>query len=196
MASAATVPAVIRDYVTRDIDPNKHDVTDPWDYYRAQVPILSKDVPVKIDFLTGEPITYDNFNTPELASPLQEGTGDRVINEMIRLKVKVPETKRMAQVGDGIPSVPMTPQEYQQMKIWAGKGDPEHGIPPMKEAIRAFIDSPAFDRFENDAPKAKIISDIISTYNKFGRNKIQSDPNFDFGERLKAAQQQRTEQMK
>lgn len=186
MVTAATVPAIISKGVTQALDPEVKDIRSPWDFFLSKVPMLSESIPGKVD-LWGQPVTYDNFNSPDFIDPI---TGqDPVSAKMRELKVRIPETRRT--VGQ----TPMTPEEYQRMKMYAGQGDPSAGVPPLRESIKELMRSPSFKALQHDEARAAIIEDMIADYNSFGREMLMRDPHYTFGKRYQASQLQKMEKM-
>jgi len=179
------VPNVVKKRVTRNIDPNVKQINSPFEAFISKVPFWSKKVTNKID-LWGEPMTYDHFLDPSIASPI---TGkDPVASEMRKIGVKIPVTRANAF------GVALSPQEYEAMMVYAGKGFGT--LPPLRDKIAEMMQSPLYNAFAHDAGRAELIHGIILDYRAAARSALLEDPRFNLKQRIQIEQIKQRERMR
>lgn len=177
-------PNIIKQQVTKRIDPNVKDLSNPWESLVARVPVWSKTVANKID-LWGEPMRYDNFVDPAIASPIT-GADDLSVY-MRKIGMRLPESRRTFQ------GVRMTPHEYEQFMIYAGKG--ALGLPPLRDMLVKEVTSPNWKKFTSDKTRTNRLRTVINKYRKAARIQLLNDPNFSFGQRVKIQQAKEQQQL-
>lgn len=159
-------------------DPNLKDMSSPMALFQSKIPFWASKISNKID-LWGNPMTYEHFADPSLTSTIT-GT-DMVSEEMRRVRVVVNKPRRSMQVGEV--AVKMTPQEYEQFNIYAGKG--VFGQPPLRDAIAGAMQSPYYrGKNTSDFRRRKYIEAYITKYREAARFALAKDDNFDFGKRV------------
>ena len=182
--AAGFIPGGVKQQVTKRLDPQVKSITNPLEAFISKVPMISKTVEPKID-LWGQPMHYDHHLDADLASKL---TGkDPVSVEMRRIRMKIPETRRM-QGG-----VRMTPQEFRKFLEYSGQG--AFGMPPLRDEIVSRMNSPIYKAFASDAGRAEYIRDAIHMYRAIGRDAVVQDKNFSLGKRIQQKQQQDAKKM-
>jgi len=183
--AAGFIPGGIRQQITKRIDPGVKDITAPIESFIARVPWLSRNITDKID-LWGDPMTYNHFLDPSLASRITGG--DPVSEEMRSVGVKLPETRRM------IEGTKLTPQEFQQYMIYSGKG--VFGLPPLREELKNRMESDYYSKFATDFGKADYLKDAINMYRKLASTAMIQDTNFDLAQRIQLDQEKRLAKMR
>lgn len=151
----------------------------------ARTPFWSKTLEAKIG-LWGDPMRYDNWLDPNLASPL---TGeDEVANLLRNLRVTIPTIPRIGYAPDKHNVVRFTREEYQYLHIVRGKGVPEWGIPPLRDRLITEIQSPLFSQYETDIGRAEHLAAVIKEYQGIARSALEMHPHFTYGQRKMAAE--------
>jgi hypothetical protein len=168
MLASATVPYAATAYARKD-DPGIKEFRNPLQFYMSKVPELNKGLTTLVD-LFGEDITYDNFNVPDVASPV---TGkDPIVAELQKVKVKYPERSRIME------NVQLTQEECRAAYQLAGKGDILQQIPSMRESLTDKINDPTYQAMEHDEAKAGMLHEVILSQYQMGRAALWEDPRF------------------
>ena len=168
--------------IAQQTDSFQREIDGIMDAIRAEIPGMSKGLPVRRNFL-GEAVQPDGYYGSDWLSPLRQSIDkhDPVYDEIYRL----------AKAGHDIPSMPdkhirhngtvvkMNGEQYSQFLELAGTGL-KYGGKNAKERIAEVVKSPAYQQWD-DEKKAVQIKAIIESYRKEARKRVKEiDPGMRF----------------
>jgi hypothetical protein len=170
----------------REMDPVKREVRTLYDQLLSRLPGFSEELPPSRD-LWGRVRTHPEAFGPDMLSPFltQTHRPDAVDTELLRLRLPLGMPTRAWRLPDvpGVPAdaVELTPRQYDRFVVLsAGEGLP--GAPPLKDSLRALMDSPAYQQL-SDGPqggKALLIRQMVGKYREAAKAQLRAeDPQVD-----------------
>jgi hypothetical protein len=157
-------------------DPNMREIQSVMDAMRAKVPGLSKDLPPKRSWVTGEPIAYpDNVLYPDSISPfpITEKSDNPVVNEIARLQHGFAPPER------NIGNVELSPKQYD--RLMQLHGTVKVGRYNLMQRLEVTIAKPSYDierKVTPDAPdeftshRLKTVKRVIESYRQAAKNQL------------------------
>lgn len=157
-------------------DPHMREVRSVLDAMRSKIPGLSKDLPPRRSWVTGEPIAYqDNVLYPDKISPfpVSDQSQSAVINEIARLQHGFAPPER------NIGNVELTPKQYDRLMELHGKV--KVGRYNLMERLHVTIHKPSYDLERATVPDApdeytshrlRIVKRVIEGYRQAAKNQL------------------------
>ena len=133
------------DMYQKATDKTEYSTVDLWDRIIEKIPTLANGMLEPELNLYGEPMRHDRFK--------KQYPKDRVFDEIMRLKVPIPQAERNPM------QTQMNPEEYTQYMKLAGQGG--HGIPPMKVQLTGLLVSDYYKSLKFDEGKVAAIRRVI-----------------------------------
>jgi hypothetical protein len=157
-------------------DEYMREIRSVFDAVRAKIPGLSKDLPPRRSWVTGEPLAYEDLVMyPDRISPfpITDQSKSAVINEIARLKHGFAPPER------NIGNVELSPKQYDRLMELHGKV--KVGRYNLMERLEATITKPSYDIERKSVPDApdeftshrlRIVKRVIESYRQAAKNQL------------------------
>jgi hypothetical protein len=157
-------------------DEYMREIRSVFDAIRAKIPGLSKDLPPRRSWVTGEPLAYEDLVMyPDRVSPfpISDQSKSVVINEIARFKHGFAPPER------NIGNVELSPKQYDRLMELHGKV--KVGRYNLMERLEATITKPSYDIERKSVPDApdeftshrlRIVKRVIESYRQAAKNQL------------------------